>query len=49
MYARQTVPIIDFYEQLGKLVVVDGVGEGNEVQERLIKEIDGRVRLPGRS
>ncbi len=49
VYARQTVPIIDFYEKLGKLVVVDGVGDGNEVQERLIKEIDGRVRLPGRS
>jgi adenylate kinase len=49
VYARQTVPIIDFYEKLGKLVVVDGVGEGPEVQERLIKEIDGRVRLSGRS
>lgn len=49
VYGRQTVPIIDFYQKLGKLVVVDGVGEGPEVQERLIKEIDGRVRLPGRS
>jgi adenylate kinase len=44
VYARQTVPIIDFYEKLGKLVVVDGVGEGAEVQERLVKEIDGRFR-----
>ena len=42
VYARQTVPIIDFYQNLGKLVVVDGVGSGDEVQERLIKEIDGR-------
>jgi adenylate kinase len=42
VYARQTVPIIDFYRNLGKLVVVDGVGNGDEVQERLIKEIDGR-------
>jgi adenylate kinase len=47
VYARQTVPIIDFYERLGKLASVDGVGEGPEVQERLIKEIDGRFR-PGR-
>jgi adenylate kinase len=47
VYARQTVPIIDFYERLGKLVVVDGVGDGSEVQERLIKEIEGRFR-PGR-
>jgi adenylate kinase len=42
VYARQTVPIIDFYRNLGKLVVVDGVGNGDEVQERLVKEIDGR-------
>ena len=48
VYARQTVPIIDFYQNLGKLVVVDGVGNGDEVQERLIKEIDGRFQ-PGRS
>ena len=48
VYERQTVPIIDFYERLGKLVPVDGVGEGNEVQERLVKEIDGRFQ-PGRS
>jgi adenylate kinase len=48
VYERQTVPIIDFYCNLGKLVEVDGVGEGTEVQERLIKEIDGRVKL-GRS
>jgi adenylate kinase len=47
VYERQTVPIIHFYEQLGKLVSVDGVGEGQEVQERLVKEIDGRFR-PGR-
>jgi adenylate kinase len=42
VYDRQTVPIIDFYANLGKLVVVDGVGGGDEVQERLVKEIDGR-------
>jgi adenylate kinase len=47
VYDRQTVPIIDFYQKLGKLVSVDGVGDGHEVQERLIKEIDGRFR-PGR-
>jgi adenylate kinase len=42
VYEQQTVPIIDFYRQLGKLVVVDGVGNGDEVYERLQKEIDGR-------
>jgi adenylate kinase len=47
VYERQTVPIIDFYKKLGKLVVVDGDGEGSEVQERLVKEIDARFH-PGR-
>jgi adenylate kinase len=42
VYERQTVPIIDFYKDLGKLVEVDGVGEGAEVQKRLVKEIDRR-------
>jgi adenylate kinase len=42
VYARQTVPIIEFYENLGKLVVVNGDGNGDEVHERLLKEIDGR-------
>jgi adenylate kinase len=45
VYKDQTMPIIDFYEKLGKLVVVDGVGDGSEVQERLVKEIDGRFQL----
>ena len=42
VYERQTVPIIDFYKDLGKLVEVDGVGEGAEVQKRLVEEIDRR-------
>ena len=43
LYQEQTVPIIDFYRDLGKLVVIDGVGNGDEVYERLLKEIDGRL------
>jgi adenylate kinase len=46
IYARQTVPIIDFYQKLGKLSVVDGVGDGDEVNERLLKEINQRVPPP---
>src|SRR5262249_27727356 len=42
VYEAQTVPIIDFYRRLGQLVTVDGVGTGEEVFERLVKEIDGR-------
>jgi adenylate kinase len=47
IYQETTVPIIDFYDQLGKLVPVDAVGEGDEVFERLVKEIDQRFD-PGR-
>ena len=40
VYARQTVPIIDFYTKLGRLVSVDGVGGGEEVHERLANAVD---------
>ena len=42
IYEETTVPIIDFYDRLGKLVPVDAVGDGDEVFERLVKEIDQR-------
>jgi adenylate kinase len=48
VYEQVTVPIIDFYTDLGKLVVIDAGGTTQEVSERLIKEIDGRIVLPGR-
>ena len=47
IYEETTVPIIDFYDQLGKLVPVDAAGDGDEVFERLLKEIDQRFE-PGR-
>jgi len=40
VYARQTVPIIDFYTKLGRLVSVDGNGKGDEVHERLAVAVD---------
>jgi adenylate kinase len=40
LYEQQTVPIVDFYKGLGKLVVVDGVGTGDEVFARIVNEID---------
>ena len=42
LYEHETVPIIDFYRDLGKLVVVDGVGEGDEVFKRLVGEVEQR-------
>jgi adenylate kinase len=43
LYEQQTVPIIDFYRAHEKLVVVDGVGEGDEVFERLLKAVEDRL------
>jgi adenylate kinase len=42
IYERETVPIIHFYDRLDKLVHIDAVGDGDEVFERLAKEIDQR-------
>ena len=35
VYAEQTAPVADFYAQRGKLQVVDGVGELDEVTARV--------------
>jgi adenylate kinase len=37
LYERETVPIVDYYRARGLLTVVDGVGPGDEVFERLVK------------
>ncbi len=37
LYERETVPIVEYYRALGLLTVVDGVGEGDEVFDRLLK------------
>jgi adenylate kinase len=39
VYEHQTVPIIDFYKQLGRLVAVDGDGAGPEVHGRLVAAV----------
>ncbi len=40
VYEEQTVPIIDYYRERGLLVQVSGVGEGDDVFERLMKVVD---------
>jgi adenylate kinase len=41
-YETDTVPILDYYREIGKRVeVVDGVGPGDLVFERIITAIDG--------
>ena len=42
LYDSETVPIIDYYRDQGLLVVIDGVGEGDEVFDRLVK-VDRRT------
>jgi adenylate kinase len=41
LYEQETVPIIDFYRKLGKLEVVDGEGDGDDVFKRLVTTIEG--------
>ena len=40
LYEEETEPVIDFYDKLARLAHVDAVGDGDEVFERLVKEID---------
>ena len=42
IYEAETVPIIDFYRNVGKLVVVDGVEETDVVFKRLVDVIEQR-------
>jgi len=48
IYEDVTVPIIDFYSNLGKLVTVDGAGSSEDVSKRLLEEIDSHRDLVGR-
>ena len=36
VYAEQTAPVADYFDQIGKLVSVDGVGELDDVFQRVI-------------
>jgi adenylate kinase len=44
LYNEETVPIIDYYRRLGRLVVVDGTGDGDEVFARLVEQVDRRLK-----
>lgn len=41
VYQAQTEPLIEYYRRQGKLAVVDAVGSMAEVQERLLKAVNG--------
>ncbi len=43
LYECETVPIIDYYRESAHLQVVDGIGEGDDVFDRIIKVVDGHL------
>lgn len=45
VYSSQTAPVIEFYRQHGQLNVVDGVGELDEVFERIITAINDEPKV----
>jgi len=40
-YERQTRPVADYYEQLGRLASIDGDQPVDDVSACILKEIDG--------
>ena len=43
LYEKETVPIVEYYRAKGPLVVVDGVGDGDEIFSRLLNEVDAQL------
>jgi adenylate kinase len=43
LYEREMLPIVQHYRRQRRLVVVDGVGTGDEVAARLAAAIEARV------
>jgi len=47
IYAEQTAPVADFYARRGKLQVVDGVGELDEITARITQALQARSAVTG--
>lgn len=47
VYAEQTAPVADFFARRGKLQVVDGVGELDEVTERVKRALSSKSAAAG--
>jgi adenylate kinase len=43
VYAEQTAPLVDFYRERGLLVQVDGMGDFDEVTERVASALQPAV------
>jgi adenylate kinase len=46
LYERETVPIFEYYARRGVLATVDGVGESDEVFDRLVHVVSERLPHP---
>lgn len=44
VYAEQTEPVAGHFARIGQLVVVDGVGERDEITQRILGALPGRCR-----
>jgi adenylate kinase len=44
VYAEQTAPLIDVYRDRGILVEVDGMGEVDQVTQRIFEAVDSATR-----
>jgi adenylate kinase len=42
-YERQTKPVADYYQQLGRLATIDGDQPVDDVTARILQEIDGNA------
>ena len=41
VYDAMTLPLLDYYQRLGLLAQVDGVGRPDEVEKRILASLDG--------
>ena len=46
VYLTETAPLIDYYTKAGKLLEVNGEGELDEVEKRIVKSLKGEVAKP---
>ena len=46
VYQEQTAPLLDLYNSRGIVVSVDGIGEVEEVTERILEVLDTENRIP---
>ncbi len=42
-YDKETTPVLDIYQQRGKLVTVNGVGEIDAISEEIVKALDAKL------